>query len=278
MIITDKFVYVHMPKTGGTFVTKVLTQIHEARGDVFRKQRDDDPPEPALRRLKRRLRPAPDIVIVMQHRQSTNLYNPHGVGSKIPRAHQHKPVLGTIRNPFDRYVSQYEFKWWQQYPERLANDLDALMATYPHFPDVSFAEFVEMTNRFFVKRMPTNLGDEHQIGRQTEQIAGYYFKDPSVIERMTADDLRPERFRAHLLDKLHLISTDNLNQGLYDFLCKMGYANDEVAFILELDKIHPRRGGRNDEQRWEKYYTPELKAWVRQRERLLFDLFPEFDL
>ena len=50
-----------------------------------------------------------------------------------------------------------------------------------------------------------------------------------------------------------------------------------VAFVRSVPKIFPLEGGRTEEQAWPRYYTPELKRLVRERERLLFAMFPEFD-
>jgi hypothetical protein len=76
-----------------------------------------------------------------------------------------------------------------------------------------------------------------------------------------------------------MLFTDNLNRGLYDFLRDIGgYAESEIAFILDQGKILPRGSTRKDEQRWESYYTPQLKAWVRHRERVLLALYPHWDV
>lgn len=282
MILTDKFVYVHMPKTGGTFVAKVLQQIHEARGDSIRRvQADQLDAQPTLRRwresLKQRVRGRGTFLYVM-HKQASGEYNQHGICANIPAGHQHKPVLGTVRSPYDRYVSQYEFRWWALHPEREGRDMDSLLRAYPHFPELSFDEFVAMSNRFFNHRRVQNVPDDVQPGRHTAQIAGYYFRDPDAYSRMTADTLNADGFRAQMTPHITLLDTANLNQGLHAFLLKMGYAADEIAFILDQGKIMPKRGGRSEAQKWERYYSPETKAWVRQRERILFDLFPEFDV
>ncbi len=50
-----------------------------------------------------------------------------------------------------------------------------------------------------------------------------------------------------------------------------------VDFILEMKKVLPLGKGRTKEQKWQKYYTSELKDEIRQKERVLFQMFPEFD-
>ena len=86
MIITDKFVYVHHPKTGGTFVNSVLRQLYKVENNVPRERRYG---EFAWRRKHRPCR-------------------------KIPEEHRGKLVLATVRNPYDWWVSAYEFGWWKR--------------------------------------------------------------------------------------------------------------------------------------------------------------------
>lgn len=69
MIVTDDLVYVHMPKTGGTFVTHALSQVHK-------------------------LHPR-------KYGGLTALQPKHGTCHDIPADHRHKTILSTIRNPFD---------------------------------------------------------------------------------------------------------------------------------------------------------------------------------
>ncbi|NOG51694.1 MAG: hypothetical protein HND48_21390 [Chloroflexi bacterium] len=57
----------------------------------------------------------------------------------------------------------------------------------------------------------------------------------------------------------------------------MDYPHEEIAFILQHQKVLPNGQGRSEDQTWEKYYTPALKAAVRHYERMLFEMFPVFD-
>ena len=36
MLVTERFTYIHQPKTGGTFVAAMLGRIHEANGGSVR--------------------------------------------------------------------------------------------------------------------------------------------------------------------------------------------------------------------------------------------------
>lgn len=74
---------------------------------------------------------------------------------------------------------------------------------------------------------------------------------------------------------VRFIHTERLNWELHAFLLEAGFPAADVAFVPELGRILPDGKGRTERQRWEHYYTPELKAEVRRRERWLFLLFPE---
>ena len=61
-------------------------------------------------------------------------------------------------------------------------------------------------------------------------------------------------------------------------LLEVGYPAESIEFILTAEKVLPPGGKPREGGKWERYYTPELKALVRRRERLLFTLFPEYDV
>jgi hypothetical protein len=103
---------------------------------------------------------------------------------------------------------------------------------------------------------------------------------PDLITRtlqINDEYIAAQNYRADIHD-LHFVRTDNLNRGLYDFLIRMEYPEEDVRFILDLGKILPQGKGRTKGQKWEKYYTPELRQRVRRSDRLIFTMFPEFDV
>lgn len=71
MIVTDKFVFVHLPRTGGTFVSEVIRKFFPSAHEIGR-------------HLPREL---------------------------LPEEYSHLPVLGTARNPWEFYVSLYHYAW-----------------------------------------------------------------------------------------------------------------------------------------------------------------------
>lgn len=74
------------------------------------------------------------------------------------------------------------------------------------------------------------------------------------------------------------MGTARVASDLAAYLLSLGYRREDLAFIAGLGRILPMGIGRREDQRWEDYYTPELKAHVRRTEGALFGLFPEFDV
>jgi hypothetical protein len=252
MILTPHFVYIHQPKTGGTFVTHVLSRLygteHQGNSRGFK---------------------------------NVNL---HGTCSDIPDEYRRKPIVATVRNPYDRYVSQYRFGWWKRYPDAYCG-ADEMRALYPHYPDISFEQFVYLANTRFLNchqgqatgYVNRNFAYGQELGWHTEQFVRFFFRDPqAAYARIDEDTLNRESFREDMFD-VHFIATENLNYGLHSFLLQHGHHPGQLKFVLTARKVFPQEGGREPGDCWKDYYTPELKAFVRQRERLIFTLFPGYE-
>jgi hypothetical protein len=253
MIVTDSFIYIHMPKTGGTFVTKILEQLYSKRD------------KPGLwPRLRRRLSGNPKFISL----------NKHGYCFQIPSAYSHLPVFGCIRNPYDRYVSQYTFGWWLTHP----NDFPGLME-HPRYPNLGFEDFVYLANEKWndVGRLGLTDGNS-SLGWHSTAFITYYCNEPAnILMRAKIGSISSDEIRDSLRTQV-LLETHKLNTDLYDYLIAQGFSESELSFVLTTGKIMPREGGRTANQHWERYYTPNLKSYVRERERVLFDLFPQFDI
>ena len=257
MIITDDFVYIHMPKTGGTFATEAISRVYQSR------------PRDILTAL------LPKTLLTGVPTSLVNI-NKHGTCREIPPAHRDKPIVATVRNPYDRYVSQYEFGWWKTHPPC---DVQQIQETYPHFPDLSFEEFVSLWNSVVLRMEIKNVdfANQESFGFQTWQFVDFFFKEPSeVLPRIGLRCDARREYEADMFD-VHFVRTDRLNQGLFEFLLAVGHSRKKVEFVLGLEKIYPKEGGRS-RQTWDEYYTPALKRRVRAMERLIFAILPEFDV
>jgi len=157
---------------------------------------------------------------------------------------------------------------------------------FPHYPDLSFAEFLQLANTRFVNchrgqetgYRNRHLTDDRQLGWHTEQFVRFYGVRPAeVFARITEGYLAEGQCR-HDLFPIRFLFSERLNDDLYDLLREVGHAADDLAFVRDADRIYPAEGGRARDDPWEAYYTPELKQYVRTRERLLFQLFPHYDV
>ena len=269
MILTDQFVYLHFPKTGGTFVTSMLARLYEGRSSIAKRWISRKRASGWAGRKYKRLvdRGAYGYLDVLKH----------GTCREIPESHRDKPVIACVRNPYDRQVSQYEFRWWARFPDSLG-DPDVLRQKMPHFPDLSFDDYMELVRTEFRPDLENPSDpEERRAGMQTKQIVDGFFHEPErVLKELDDDYIGRGAWREDMID-VRFLHTDNLNRELHDTLVDFGFEPAETAFILESEKVLPPEGGRRPEQTWERYYSPETKRRFRESERLLFAMFPEFD-
>ncbi|MBV8201682.1 MAG: sulfotransferase family 2 domain-containing protein [Acidobacteria bacterium] len=246
MVITPDFVFIHLTKTGGTYVEAMLARLYGDRSiDV----------------------------------------DQHGTCSDVPAEHRGKPLLSTVRNPYDRYVSQYRYGWWKISPDEYCGTA-AMREMFPHWPDISFAEFLELANTKFMNChrcapngfVNENFPPERRLGWHTEGFVRFYFHNPrQVYARLDEDAIASGSFKRDMYD-VHFLRTGNLRRELHDYLLALGHPAADLAFILSSERVLPEDGLRRpDNDPWQSHYTPALKQLVRDRERLIFRCFPEFD-
>jgi len=253
MLITKDFVFVHMPKTGGTFVRSMLNKVY------------------------------PDAV----H------FDKHGTCSQVPGKYRHLPRLSIVRNPFDRYVSQYHYGWWKQHFRQY--DLNPVMESFD--PDsIRFEDFLYIADRYFKGHFiyvpdPDNPGEYHSmkngyhdspwlsttLGWHTEQYIHFFFQEPkTVFNTMTEANFETKRFLSSAHD-VHFLHTETLNADLYEFLIGIGHRREDVDFILDKRKILPEGGNpRSQKDDWRSYYNERMLKFVERKERLIFALHPEY--
>lgn len=250
-------------------MTETLKKFHADRGYQ----------NPTLRQIAQRFGFVGGGIIDTAERGSK-----HATCRDIPLAFRGKPIVSVVRNPYERYLSGYSFGWWKKYPQDFMLDVEAIVGDYPHYPEISFSEYVHIVNTYhYYRTLPTpDLDESNLVGQRTYEIIRFFFKDPpeSIFPKLSNEYIEKKRYENDLYP-VHFLKTHNLNRGLYDFLITVGYDRSQIDFILEADKILPDLppgGVRRSPKRWQDYYTPELQAFVRQRDRMLFSMFPEFDV
>jgi hypothetical protein len=169
----------------------------------------------------------------------------------------------------------YNFEWWKTKPPEWV-DFRELKRRHPAWPEVSFEEFVEGIQLFRKFQAPA-LPPERQPGVMTEHFVRFFFRDPGAVYPRLDDAYVARRGWEEDMVPVEFLRQENLNQDLHDALARLGYPAGDIAFIPCLGRILPGKSKRGQGARWEDFYTPELKARVRSRERLLFAMFPEYD-
>lgn len=248
MIITEQFVFLHLPKTGGTFVRSVLEKVARRPGDLF---------------LDDRTLPK------------------HGGISCIPVLYRDRPILSAVRNPFDHLVSFFEFEWWKTHPADIF-DLTKMLRKYPHFPDIDFETYIrsiydwELLDSAYASDSVKQAFERTNLGSLTFDYINFFASEPET--EFSNFDYFDIPHMKEIMSDITLLRTDTLNEDLYRFLQRMGFAAAEIEYIKSLPRIFPDGGNRNQERHWREYYSNVLEDVVREKERLLFGALPEFDV
>jgi hypothetical protein len=226
MIVTDKFVFVHLPRSGGTFVIGVIRKFFPSAHEIGH----------------------------------------HFPRTLLPKEYSHLPVLGTVRNPWEFYVSLYHYVWtkdaasalvsWMNENGRLGfkgsirnllnlgvNDerLDILIEILPERLDYSKRHIPSVTKDAMRRVRGTGLG---------------YYTLRFIQMFGNADDV-------------YFCRLETLRQNLVSFFEGIGAATDELRdYVLCSDKKNTA-----EHLHYSTYYTPELSNLVSIRDRQLIERF-----
>ena len=258
MVITDRFVYLHIPKTGGSFVEATLAELL-GNGPGFYIDSADPP-----------------------YRGSFGCADQHERYCHVPAQYRDRQMLLTVRNPYDHHVSLYEFGWWKSHPGDTF-DPDRIKAAYPRFPDLSFAEYLRAINDWELNEPGYAPAAGYgalaalEIGPLSFDFIRFLAPDPEQVFANLPGLASGGKLRS-CFPPASFLPTHDLNARLYDFLLSQGFDASQLEFIRSRDKLRPAGSTRTDAMHWAGYYDDASKQSVRRRERLLFEMFPEFDV
>jgi hypothetical protein len=256
LIITDKFVFLHYPKTGGLFITDVLKKVHAKKKWFMKPPMCQELMLPNVKRI-----------------YGANVYNQHGAYEQIPEEHRMKPIISCIRNPFDRYVSTFEYRSWLQ---RQPGELEKIMKQYPAFPELTFEQYLSFINIFDIANRTYSDQLKLDIGVITYSFIQFFFKDPNrIILNLNEAYLNSDKYKDDMPEIIFL-RTENLNLDLYNVLLKFGYYKPDISFIMNENKVNvtPHR---KTNQNWREYFNRNLYDFVKFKERFILKLFPEYN-
>jgi len=234
MIVTDHFIYIHVSRTGGTFLNKlVMEQVPGAR--------------------------------MIQY---------HGQLKDLPKQFAHLPVIGFVRNPWDWYVSMYcDYKRKQQYVFQILSDRGALnfrpaVTRFLNLGDGSeqsqglLKQLVRTAPRVINAQRP---GRKELPGLRSEQFANYpeglgYYS--WLFELMFRSE------RAHVI---HIGRFEDLRNDALRLLEATGtpITNGIDAYLKEAQPLNASQRPKSYVGR----YPPQLEKLVSEKDKSLIDRF-----
>jgi hypothetical protein len=225
MLVTDRFVFVHLPRSGGTFVSEVIEKFFpEAREIGY-----------------------------------------HLPLSALPAEFSHLPVLGTVRNPWDFYVSWYHH-------QQSNNRRGPLISFLTENRSLGFAGMM---------RNALNLSEHANLDALIEALPEDFNYRDRNIANLTRDMMRRIRgsgmglysFRFKemfgVADKIVFCRLDRLRDDLLAFFSGIGVDGNELCrYVSALDNKNT-----SEHRHYSSYYTPELAALVAERDRTVVERF-----
>ncbi|MEL7145978.1 MAG: sulfotransferase family 2 domain-containing protein [Bacteroidota bacterium] len=262
MILTEDFIALNNPKTGSTFVRTILKILYDHPSDhqLLRKlQYKVGMKQPALRELI--------LPSIKNYRKKPNQ---HGTYSQIPNTHSEKPVFSVVRNPYEKLLSAYEYKFWAKAPRI---PMDTLSKHFPHFPDLSMDEFIDMV---LLADQETNLNkNESIIGSQTEQFIYMFFKEPKKV----LGNLSTRYFetKAYLddLGKVEFLTQENLNTELITYLGRYGFSSEQLEVINRHEKVNENKSRKKDRSAM---MTDKFFQYIDNKEKYLLMMYRDLGI
>ena len=254
MLITDDFCFIHIPKSGGTFVLAVMEDLYAAT------------------------RTTKNTCIVYESKDISGIVNGHNYASHIPIEHRSLPVLSTIRNPFDRYASFYTYEYNEKLLGREYFDHKFLLDHYENYPNISFRDYLHLIvhyERDCILSKRFNVEVRADIGLYSIHFILAFFIDPIYFLKNASDDdilsIRGMDDVKHLTYDTHFLRVEELNRDLFGYLIAKGWPHNEAARIFEYPKIN--RGKKRNSKPWKTYYSEEFLNEVRYKEAPAFSAF-----
>lgn len=226
MILTDKFVFVHLPRCGGTFISGVIRKFFPSANEIGH-------------HLPREL---------------------------LPTQYAHLPVLGSVRNPWEFYVSLYHYA-------QVRNPASTLVSWMSENGRLGFLDSV---------RNVLNLGaNDERLDVLIEMLPDRVDYSKTLIPNVTKETMRRVRgtgvgyytFRFNQMfgnaDDMFFCRLETLQRDLLAFFESIGAATNELRdYVFDSDKANAA-----EHLHYSSYYTPELANLVSIRDRQLIEKF-----
>lgn len=253
MLIVDRFVMIHNPKTGSTFARKVIkAAVVDGAFEV-----DGSAGSRLLGR-------SPFIELELPKRRgnsSATGRDQHGTYSQRPHEFAHLPVVSIVRNPFSHIVSQYEYRHWATNPGMPS---DEVLKAFPQFPNLSLKEYLLLQELQAIRRWEISF-DNAGIGPLSAHFIQMFARDPS----RTFDAMRRGRTE-QLCDhfgSINFLRQEMLRSELEQLLISSGCDRERV---LATRSVGPSNVSVKSKLWSQSDIDPDLECRVLLREKFLF--------
>lgn len=268
MLITKDFIMLNLPKTGSTFTRTVIKKLYRDKYESFIKKVCYK-----LRLIDREL-----IELRMPNIKMPNKsFDQHGTFSQIPHKYLNKQIVTTIRNPYSRFLSNYEFRSWAN-PKQLTVDEAIIDEKFPTFPDLGMDDYVDLcvmgenTRLKFITGNPENI---NELGEQTIQFVQMYFKDPkAAIVKMDSEYINSGKYKKDMAN-IQFLKQEHLKDDLYSFLLQFNFTEKELAFIKDYKKMNVTKSKVKDRMG---LWTTKAIEYVTNRERFLIQILKDLGI
>ncbi|WP_179004926.1 hypothetical protein [Winogradskyella forsetii] len=267
MIITKDFVFIHMPKTGGTFVHGIFKKI------IAKYKKNN-----ALHWYANRLALKMNLAIPIYQKIDTIKYyehpnNPvvgqHAGVSFIPTKYRMLPVISVKRDPVKKFISAYYYRWWERFPTLSITELELL---FPHYPDITIEEYFKLAYDIEMKKFFESDFRE-DIGVLSWQFIRMYSTDPLYVYNNITQQNYSEFVKTYFVN-VQFFEMNTLNSDFEAYIKTTSFS-EYSDFFETSERIYPP--GSNIKKRSEKI-SNELSETLMSREWLLYNFFPEYKL
>ena len=267
MIITKDFVFIHMPKTGGTFVHGIFKKII---ADFKQKY----PVKWYLNRLNYRLSLAVPIYqklnnVVYNEYPEKEVKGQHAGVLFIPKKNKKLPIISVKRDPIKKIISSYYYRWWERFPILPKSDL---RREFPNYPEISIEDYFELV---YHVEMKAYFGTDYRndIGVLSWQFIRMYSSAPLFVYKNINADNYEEYIMKYFADVV-FFEMDVLSYSFERYLKTTSFSEYSNYFETK-ERIYPP--GSTVKERSET--LPEiLSEKIKSKEWILYKYFPEYNL
>jgi hypothetical protein len=230
MLVTEKFVFIHLPRTGGTFIGEIIRKFFPSAREI----------------------------------------GYHLPREFLPREYSHLPVLGTVRNPWEFYVSWYHH---HQHNVRYSRAKQILFGCLSEDRKLDF--LLTLQNAL---SLGTNDDRLDVLLRALPKDVNYHERNvpnvtKEIMSKIRGSGLGLYTFRFNQMfgqaDDIFFCRVESLRKDLMCFFDKIGVANDTLrSHVLESDKKNI-----SEHLHYSYYYTPEYAEMVAIRDQPFIDRF-----